>query len=1506
MKRKLLSLAVALLCSVATWAQTPSPGDDMTSYITNPDATTDTSGWTSSNSSYAKFHAGPGYENNASNGFFELCNWNASWDLSFTQAINNLPNGFYLVKAVGQMSESTDISMKLIANGRESNFSRNGDGQGNISTDGTETEFGSGKAGWRYNGVIAQVTDGTLTIKVQGTASKEHLWANFDHVTLTYLGESIANNTDVSYFINNWDFQGCLAGDFNGWTVNNPNSGNAWPNGESSVEYWKDKAVNGSFDYYQELSDLPVGVYTLSASMWNSTNSEEGASFGDDGTCGVYGTSSSETKFKGVTTDSDNNALNTYTTDEFIVTDGNLRVGVKNNTTMTARWFGVDWIKLQYVEPCLVNGTTTLPSSAVAADTWYKISIASDADYFVHSSASATISYTTNGNQGCSSASGTNVTFSAGETKVISFTEGTLYLKADAATQIVVVAKENGANVTDVFITNPGFETGNNTGWDVTNCSLVVRNTDNEFKDEKIGSYYGFIQANRTNRDAHQTISSVPEGKYVLSAKALANSDAGSATLNIGANSMNIPVGAAASVYYVALETESVSDVVIKVDASGGEGNTRKVFFDNFTLTYYSTLPDVSITSLTSEAMAGDVRAALDDANTAYTGSKTVANYNALQTAIVNAKVSIAEFAAKTGADADWTGVIVNPTFSGTYTNGASGTTQGWTITGTSGNRQFNAGAAESWSNNNVVFSQVIKNLPAGTYKLTAQVDNCHEDANVALYATCNETTYSTAAPYRACTKNYATTSSDLAGDESLCLTTLYLKVEEGKDLTIGAKDESTSGGWMIFDNFKLTYKPTLPESVTAVEGKMNGTVESTQTSAVNTYNTTKNIDNLVAAQAAIYAATKSKVVYTEITTIKGNYDTKAAALDATGQAAYAAGTSATKYTNGTYVTASEAETAYHDDYIAAVKAQDTDNAVYTDVLVNPSFESGKTGWSWSSASGQSNWGDNNKLVSGRLEEGGGDQYLGFWTNCATGSKVYQTVNLPAGSYKLSAYLKPKNAGDVLTLSAKDQTTSKTTTDTNAFKLEVSFSITSTQNVEIAAGTTTSEGEYWMDDFQLILTSSYYANAADYAALNSAIESAEANTLGFENGEYAPYENISALTALAAANAINQSAANTKTSVQTATTDLTGATWTANVGDVECVYNGDFSQGDGLTGWTRSSNWGQQCNTTHSDNGTAYYNQPGSLTYGGTGLYTMPLKANTIYQFSFKYAAWDGAPAPTVSILCGEDGMEAVTYEAANVGYTESMITKTRLFVTGAAGNYLLTITGNNMGNIVVADVSITKAASQTLTLPSATQYAAGTYPAVELGRTFTTTNWATVCVPFAFDDSKFEVKELSDITVTGDHISIKLDDASTIEAGKPYLVKATADDAKIAATNVAMPGASVQESSITKDPYTVSFVGTYEGESLTSANSNAWVVSKNQLWNVDSNVTVGAYRAYFTVTGTSVKALVFGDEETGINNLNVDDDLNKNEVIYNLAGQRVQKAVKGLYIKNGKKVVIK
>ena len=165
-------------------------------------------------------------------------------------------------------------------------------------------------------------------------------------------------------------------------------------------------------------------------------------------------------------------------------------------------------------------------------------------------------------------------------------------------------------------------------------------------------------------------------------------------------------------------------------------------------------------------------------------------------------------------------------------------------------------------------------------------------------------------------------------------------------------------------------------------------------------------------------------------------------------------------------------------------------------------------------------------------------------------------------------------------------------------------------------------------------------------------------------------------------------------------------------------------------------------------------------------------------------------------------------------------------------------------------------------------------------------------------------------ITVNGDNITMTLSDVEgTTTAGKPYLVKAKNNGDRLTFSNVSTSGTAVQESSAAADGYTVNYVGTYEGTTLTAAeNDNAYVVSGSKLYNVTSNVAVGAYRAYFTVTsGGSVKALSFDfDNETAIDTVHGSEFMINGSEIYNLAGQRMNKLQRGVNIVNGKKVLVK
>ena len=421
-KLKLLMALLALL-AVGGNASAQNPGDDYTSSIVNPTFTGNADGWTIVGE--ARYYNKNGFDGTLS--FIELTNWGSSWDATISQTVTSLPNGYFLVKAAGQMSEASDCWMKLVANGAESRFSRNGATNGNILADGTETTIGSGVDGWRYTSVIAKVTDGSLAISCVGHSDVKERWANFDAVTLTFLGTEIPANTDVTDYISNSDFWGCFNDEFNGWNIDK-SGGNSWVHGNTAVEHWSND-MSRTFDFYQTITNLPEGRYVLSASMWNTQGTPNGNS-------GVYGYSNGTTVFAGVTDDCDDNNLRTYTTDGIFVNDGTLRLGVKNNGERSTNWFGVDWIKMTYVGKVVADYAVALPAGgAMEADTWYYFDIAvAGNEYNATATTLGDIICTDDGNTLTSAAAG-NVTLSATDNN---FAAKRYYVKSSSANSLEI------------------------------------------------------------------------------------------------------------------------------------------------------------------------------------------------------------------------------------------------------------------------------------------------------------------------------------------------------------------------------------------------------------------------------------------------------------------------------------------------------------------------------------------------------------------------------------------------------------------------------------------------------------------------------------------------------------------------------------------------------------------------------------------------------------------------------------------------------------------------------------------------------------------------------------------------------------------------------------------------------------------------------------------------------------------------------------------------------------
>ena len=197
------------------------------------------------------------------------------------------------------------------------------------------------------------------------------------------------------------------------------------------------------------------------------------------------------------------------------------------------------------------------------------------------------------------------------------------------------------------------------------------------------------------------------------------------------------------------------------------------------------------------------------------------------------------------------------------------------------------------------------------------------------------------------------------------------------------------------------------------------------------------------------------------------------------------------------------------------------------------------------------------------------------------------------------------------------------------------------------------------------------------------------------------------------------------------------------------------------------------------------------------------------------------------------------------------------------------------------------------------------------LKRTLTVNEWNTFCVPFdipssnALLNSSFcTVKEYDKV----DGTTMYLKTATEIKAGTPYLVKPTVAISNPRFENVTVAATSPSE--VGSDTY--KFVGLFSTKKFNSdeTSTSYILVSGGNLVNPTAS-TMKGMRAYFTCTGKAGVAprVDIDGVETALSEVVGNDEVTDGR-IYNLRGMYVgndsSRLAKGIYIMNGKKVVLK
>lgn len=265
---------------------------------------------------------------------------------------------------------------------------------------------------------------------------------------------------------------------------------------------------------------------------------------------------------------------------------------------------------------------------------------------------------------------------------------------------------------------------------------------------------------------------------------------------------------------------------------------------------------------------------------------------------------------------------------------------------------------------------------------------------------------------------------------------------------------------------------------------------------------------------------------------------------------------------------------------------------------------------------------------------------------------------------------------------------------------------------------------------------------------------------------------------------------------------------------------------------------------------------------------------------------------------------------------------KTCKFTTGGGGSEMLneelsfTITiGEPADPRIILDETST-------TPPSASNGAVD----VRVKRTIKANEWSTICLPFAMtteqmtmafgDDVQlaefkgWEATDFDDDDKTT-AISVKFNDVTAIAANKPYIIKVSNAVSEFTADGVTIDPEDepfVSMGRINRGTFG-SFTGSYvpvtiEEESLFLYN--------NQFWYSTGNTNMKGYRAYFYFQdvlasyngNASARINMTIDDSTGISDINR--ETTDNNRYYDLQGRRVSTPGKGLFVKDGKKLIIK
>lgn len=298
-----------------------------------------------------------------------------------------------------------------------------------------------------------------------------------------------------------------------------------------------------------------------------------------------------------------------------------------------------------------------------------------------------------------------------------------------------------------------------------------------------------------------------------------------------------------------------------------------------------------------------------------------------------------------------------------------------------------------------------------------------------------------------------------------------------------------------------------------------------------------------------------------------------------------------------------------------------------------------------------------------------------------------------------------------------------------------------------------------------------------------------------------------------------------------------------------------------------------------------------------------------------------GGSGETVTAELYFDGVKVAESDATAVGANrDQTINLTFTPTVAKTANMYIKVIYNGDTELTTANQSVT--ISNTTFILDEKGDSSPTMSSKVLRVNYTAQNgWNTICMPFALTSNQMDQLFGTGWTAyainsyDNDNGNLSFKKVTTLATATPYLVYAENVDEvedEIFFKSVSIYGGSIGWASTnrTQTKGNASFIGTFAPIAAPEMEGKYGVTTAGKLGKGSSSASIKGYRAYVEVSDPSssrLSILIDDDEENQTTDLGfvklIDKDAND---VYNLQGQKVKKATKGIYIVNGRKVIIK